>query len=587
MGKYSKKGKSKASKPAKKVKQTKQNKQQKQQKQKKTLLTLLCILLFVLLAAIGGMWLMFSGVLDDHLILDNVSVAGVDLSGMTQTEAADAVDKASEDFFSDDMVVIMPDTELNLAASDTGARLDTAAIVEAAYQYGRSGSWSENRKIRENASASSLELALEDYLILNEDFIRSRIDSYCTGYNSEFQQSSLTVEGEMPILDTADENFNPEAPCQTVRLFLGVPGRYVDGDAIFQQILEAYRQLTFQVTVTPSAEDADPEDLTEALKELHEKTVSKAADSVMDQETYKGSYEVYGYTFDLEAALTALEDAGYGDTLEISYEYILPEVTKESLDAMLFRDELASYKTSHSNNSNRTTNLKLACKAIDGLVLMPGEQFDYNKALGKRTAEAGYKAADAYSAGQTVQTIGGGICQVSSTLYYCTLIADLQIDVRKAHSYVSSYMPLGMDATVSWGGPDFRFSNNTNYPLRIEAEVEGGYVKVRLVGTDEKDYYVKMEYEVLSNEKATTVTKEYPPNNSEGYRDGQVITTAYNGCTVQTYKCKYSKETDELISREKEALSQYKKRDKVVVKIVAAPTEAPETPTEAPTEAPA
>ena len=204
---------------------------------------------------------------------------------------------------------------------------------------------------------------------------------------------------------------------------------------------------------------------------------------------------------------------------------------------------------------------------------MPGETFDYNQVLGKRTVEAGYKAAGAYANGETVSEIGGGICQVSSTLYYCTLVADLEIVTREAHSYVSNYMPYGMDATVSWNGPDFRFRNNTDYPIRIEAEVSDGYVKVRLVGTDTKDYYVEMEYELVGWDAYETVFEEYPPDNEKGYKDGDVITTPYTGCTVRTYRCRYDKETKELISRDLEARSQYKRRDEVIAKIVETPTE--------------
>jgi len=140
-------------------------------------------------------------------------------------------------------------------------------------------------------------------------------------------------------------------------------------------------------------------------------------------------------------------------------------------------------------------------------------------------------------------------------------------------------MDMGMDATVNWGGPHFTFKNNTNYPIRIETWVADGYVHCRLVGTDEKDYYIKMEYEIIDSVSATTVYEEYPENNPEGYRDGQVIQTAYKGYWVNTYKNKYDKETDELIVREFDRMSSYKKRDKIVVKIIQTPP-----PTEAPAE---
>ena len=560
---------------------------------KKSNITLIClcsVVAVLLLAIVAGMWFVLSGGLDDGLILQNVTVAGVDVGGMTPEQATAALQQATAlTYTQQDMEVTLPDTVLTLSPADTGAKLDVAALVEAAYNHGRSGTRSENAQAKEQALTSTYAIPVLPYLSLNTDHIRSVLDEYCANFNSEYTPSSLTVNGTEPVLDTSLEEFDGEAPCQTVLLEMGTPGRYVDPDKLYDQVMAAYANNEFSVTVSLEEAESIPESLQKDVLALYESARREPVDAVMDKETFEVSCEIYGYDFDLDAVLEQMETAAYGDTLEFQFRYIIPENTKTSLESVLFRDELAYYQTTHTKNQNRNTNLTLACAAINGLILNPGDVFDYNTVVGKRTAEAGYKAADAYDAGQTVKVLGGGICQVSSTLYYCTLIADLEIVTRTAHSYVSSYMPLGMDATVSWGGPEFAFRNNTNYPIRIEAEVSDGYVKIRLVGTDEKDYYVEMEYEVLSNSYATTVYEEYAPDNEEGYKDGQVITTPYNGCTVQSYKCKYDKETKELISREKEALSKYKKRDKVIVKIVtpSAPTEAPTTaPTEAPAQAP-
>ena len=288
--------------------------------------------------------------------------------------------------------------------------------------------------------------------------------------------------------------------------------------------------------------------------------------------------EVYGYDFDLEQAKLLMEQAKYGDTVEIPFRFLLPEIHGDGLSELLFRDVLGAFKTEHTTNENRNNNLRLACEKINGFVLNPGETFDFNTVVGERTSAAGYKYADAYSAGLTVKTLGGGICQVSSTLYYCTLLADLEIVTRSPHSYVSSYMPMGTDATVSWGGPHFAFKNSTNYPIRIEAKVEEGFVHVQLVGTDEKDYYIEMEYEIIGSESPETVYRDLAEDNPDGYEDGDVIVTAYKGYTVKTYKVKYDKETGELISRDYDRTSRYKKRDKVIARI--------EKPTEPPTEAP-
>ncbi|MBR3973687.1 MAG: VanW family protein [Oscillospiraceae bacterium] len=539
----------------------------------------LCIATVLLVAAIlFCVWMTISGGLDDGLILPNVSVAGVDLGGKTPEEAAAALHQATDKTYTQqDMVVELPDTTLTLSPADTGASLNVESAVEAAYNYGRDGSFSENRKIRQEAANNPHALDLTGHMTLDTAYIEGLLKEYCEGFNSEFSPSSAVVNGNVPVLDSADETFDMEAEGQTLVLTTGTPGRYVDPEKLCKTVLDAYSSNVFQVTVDTEEEETLPESLAAEVLEFYETHSQEPVDATMDMTTFEVSHEVYGYSFDLEAVLTQLEEAAYGETIEIPFQMVAPENTKESLEGVLFRDVLASYETKHTNNSNRNTNLTLACAAVNGYVLNPGDTFDYNKVVGKRTKEAGYKTADAYSGGKTVQTLGGGICQVSSTIYYCTLIADLEIVTRTAHSYTSSYMPLGMDATVSWGGPEFRFKNNTNYPIRIEAEVSGGYVKVKLIGTDEKDYYIEMEYETLSNTYATTVYEEHAPNNPEGYKDGQVIQTAYNGCTVQTYKCKYDKETKELISREEEALSKYKKRDKIICKIVTepAPTEAP------------
>jgi hypothetical protein len=208
----------------------------------------------------------------------------------------------------------------------------------------------------------------------------------------------------------------------------------------------------------------------------------------------------------------------------------------------------------------------LACAALNGVVLDPGETLSYNETVGQRTKEKGYLPAPAYSGHTLVDSVGGGICQVSSTLYYCSLLSDMEIVSRVNHGYSVSYIDLGMDATVNWGGPDFQFKNNTNYPIKIEAHVSDGYVKMRILGTDEKDYYVKMEYEITGYIHPDTVYEEHGPD--EGYHDGQILSGGVTGYYVKTYRCKYAKDSDKLISRDFETRSSYMGKDILIVRIV-------------------
>ena len=141
---------------------------------------------------------------------------------------------------------------------------------------------------------------------------------------------------------------------------------------------------------------------------------------------------------------------------------------------------------------------------INGYVLKPGETFSFNGVVGERTAAKGYKEGGVYVGGETVQQLGGGVCQVASVLYYCTLKSDLEVIARQEHQYVPDYIPWGMDATIYWGSLDYKFRNNTTYPIRILAEASGGYVRVRFMGTETKDYTVELDYKAAMTHKSKT-----------------------------------------------------------------------------------
>ena len=548
-------------------------------KNRKIIMISICAVAAVLLiSTIVGIWFFLGNPNDDGLILNNVMVSGINLGGMTKKQAEDALLQATSNTYTkNDMVVELPDATIHLSPADTGAELDIKEVVKAAYEYGRTGSRAEREAIREASLTTTHHIPLLNYLNLNLDYIKGELDAYGAAFNSTYVPSSVSFDIGVPILDAGNPNFREDAPCQVMTLTIGMPGRYIDIDALYNQILDAYSFHKFHVTAQMSSEEKLPDPLD--IEALYAAYRVEPTDAYLDVVTTKVVPEIYGYDFDLEQAKLLMEQAKYGDTIEIPFRFLLPEVHGVGLSDLLFRDVLGAFKTEHTNNPNRNTNLTLACAKINGLVLDPGETFDFNTVVGERTSAAGYKSADAYSNGETVKTLGGGICQVSSTLYYCTLLADLEIVTRSPHSYVSSYMPMGTDATVSWGGPDFAFKNSTNYPIRIEAKVEDGFVHVQLVGTDEKDYYIEMEYEIIGSEAPEIIYQDVDEDNPDGYEDGDTIVSAYKGYTVKTYKVKYDKETGELIAREYDRTSRYKKRDKVVARI--------EKPTEPPTEAPA
>lgn len=501
-------------------------------------------------------------------ILNNVMVAGVNVGGMTRSEAVSAVKRATSGTFTkQDMVVQFSEKTLYLSPKNTKVKLDVPAAVDAAFAYGRTGTQAEQQKDYQNSLTGNHTIGLLPYLDLDTDYIRQALEEYAGAYAGQFTQSSYTLEGDAP--DLSAEGFDETTPCQTLVLYMGTPGFGLDINELYAQILDAYSMNEFLVEVGDVPENAVPEPLD--LDSIYTQVYIAPVDAYLDRSTYQTVPGTYGYDFDLEEAKALLSGCQYGDTLRISLRYIAPA----GEDTFLFQDVLGSCETPHTSNENRNTNLRLACKALDGLVLNPGETFSYNETLGQRTAEKGYMMAPAYSGQELTDSLGGGICQGSSTLYYCALLADMEIVERVNHGFPASYIDLGMDATVNWGSPDLKFKNTSDYPVKIEAEVSDGYVKMKILGTDTRDYYVKMEYEVTGSQEPTVVYKEYKPG--EGYTDGQVLQEGKSAIYVKSYKLKYSKETDQLISKDFEARSHYQSKDRIIVRIVQEETVPPTT----------
>ena len=246
------------------------------------------------------------------------------------------------------------------------------------------------------------------------------------------------------------------------------------------------------------------------LQQYYDKYCKEMTDAYYDEEKKELVPEVNGYGFDLPYYTQQLAMAKVGEVITIQMEDLVPEVTLEELKKTYFADVLASYDSPHTANAARTKNLELACKAIDGTILNPGDEFSFNKIVGERTKEKGYLAAIVYTdGGKSESQEGGGICQVASTIYTCTLLADLEVTERAPHMYLVTYVEPGMDATIYWPSLDYKFKNSTDMPLRVDASVSGGYVHIKLVGTkQEHDYdHIKLRGVYASSTAWKTVAE--------------------------------------------------------------------------------
>ncbi|WP_085505391.1 VanW family protein [Thalassobacillus devorans] len=189
----------------------------------------------------------------------------------------------------------------------------------------------------------------------------------------------------------------------------------------------------------------------------------------------------------IEGLFSYLYGSG-GSKIEVPELTVHPKVDSELL-ANIRTQEIGSYVTYFNpKNKERSHNIRLAAEAIDSHVVFPGETFSFNEVVGKRTKEKGYKPAPVIVKGEVTEGIGGGICQISSTMYNAVDNAGVKILERYSHSKRVPYVPEGRDATVNWYGPDFTFKNVYNQPLLIRTNVINGQVSIKIYSSDVVDF---------------------------------------------------------------------------------------------------
>lgn len=387
-----------------------------------------------------------------------------------------------------------------------------------------------------------------------------------------------TVARLTEVLTEPPADTSGELDGQTLRITKAHDGYAPESLRPLLSDIASYSQSGYTIPVT--LETLPAQDLT--AQQLHDRLHGEMENASYDAASGSIVPEQFGADFDVAAAQTALDGAAPGETVSVPAVIEEPEVTASDLKMLLFRDVLGEARTHVSGSAGRIGNVKLSAKLINGIVLNSGDTFSYNDSVGKRTEARGFKPAPAYVKGETVDEVGGGICQTSSTLYLACLLSNMEITERYAHRYVPAYIDWGMDATVSWGGPDYKFTNNTLYPVKIVTEYSKGYLTIKLLGTNIDGIRVKMTNEVLSKTPWETVYQE-DSTMTPGSPD-VVKVTPYTGYKVKTYQTIYDK-NGSVIDSHFEAASDYKVRNKVVLQ---APAAAPgSAPTDLPADTPA
>ncbi len=391
---------------------------------------------------------------------------------------------------------------------------------------------------------------------------------------SWFTQTSAVprLEVDAASLDAACDDLAASLNCTVVdggyRLEKG-EGLYItkpaDGRMLDAQKLEGDLTAMLQSgALTPVAcTYQEKQAQTVDVQALHDQLAGDKAEAVCDKTTGEPTESRVGVAFDVSAVQAQLDAAAPGAEFLADAQVEFPTVSTEELQECMFRDVLGTFTTKCAGPWGRHQNIKLASAAINGKIYNPGEEFWYNSTVGQRTAARGYQEAGVYEAGRTTTGIGGGICQVSSTLYYAVLLSDLDIVLRYCHMFNPGYMPIGCDATVSWGGPDFAFRNSRDYPIKIVTSYndDTNELTCTILGTKVDDHYVVMTNAVLASYDYQTVYQESPD-----VAPGEEVIDQYGhtGYHVRTWRNIYDGDGN-LLSSRVEADSHYDVGNKIIL----------------------
>lgn len=284
--------------------------------------------------------------------------------------------------------------------------------------------------------------------------------------------------------------------------------------------------------------------------------------------------EVFGTMVNTEESIEALnaflnKEWSYGP-IEFEMEQSVEEPEVKRADLEVIQDELGSYYTD-AGSGTRLKNIQRAAELLNGIVLMPGEELSVEKATAPYTVENGYVEGSAYENGQIVQSIGGGLCQVSTTLYNAILYAELEIVTRSAHSMLVNYVEPSRDAAIAEGIKDLIFKNSYDYPVLIEGSINGaGQLWFHVYGKETRPENRKVEY-ISETLEEIPYTKKFVEDSGASLGEKTTEGAKINGKTARLWKVVYENGVE--VSREKKNNSYYKASE-LTVKIGTASSKA-------------
>lgn len=450
-------------------------------------------------------------------IIKRVKINNIDVSNLTINEAYEKLKEQFNNQVSKNIKVKYEDYETTISLEQLEVNYNIIEAINEAYKIGRN-----KNIIISNYSILKTKLfstKIEKSININEEELNKIIDDISAKIPGVVIESSYYIEGENLIIS------NGKA---------GIAVKKEEFKKIIIKTIENQIKGRQVEDIEIPIEQKEPKKID--LEKIREEIYKTPQDAYYEENPVVLHKEENGIDLkiSIEEAKKILEEQK--EEYIIPLTIIQPQITVKDLSNQnFFPEQISKYITRYDeSNINRSTNIKLASEKINGTILMPGETFSYNKTVGERTIKAGYKEAAVYMGGKVVDGIGGGICQVSSTLYNAVLDANLEIIERRNHYFITGYVSASRDATVSYGSIDFKFKNTRTYPIKIECISQNGICMISIYGIKEDT-----EYEIVIEDKITEVipynTKYVKTNKLEKGIENE-IQKGVNGYKSEAYR---------------------------------------------------
>ena len=506
--------------PVQKEKKENADKKKTHSKKKIIIILLIVLILAIIVSVLSTIFALLLSRKDT--IAKGVSVKNIDLSELTKEEAKVKLVEELVKELNININLKYGDIIEPCTSEDIVFRYDVPKALEQAYSYGRDDN-----------------IVIDNFNIVKALINGNNIDIDYK-YDKEKANSKIkSLQSKIPGVVVEPSYEIDEA---TLIVSKGKDGLAIDEEELEKRIIDNILsrnhneikadQEAYVFEVSATQKQADKINMAKISEDIYTEPVN----AIFVKEPFSLTKEINGVklaisTEEAQSKVDGEDKAEYSFPLTITK----PEITINDIGLEAFPYKVSTFSTNYNaGDVGRTNNLKIASTKTNNLVLMPGEIFSFNKVVGKRTVEEGYKDAKIYENGKVVDGLAGGICQVSSTLYDAALLANLEIVERYNHQFTTSYLPGGKDATVVYGIKDLKFKNNREYPIKIVTSIGGGTLTYSIYGIQQANEYNIVITPVITsriaNKTITEVDKSLAPGKSVTVQAG------HSGQRVTTYK---------------------------------------------------